>query len=123
FLHAFIRPVRVHPDIPTFVNVEVLFLLFCFLLFFQSYQFAVLGLAEIDKSRFVANVFGAKSNQGIALSTVGVAAFYLGAKWRTPSPGQVPLKPSQREEDGLAFLPHLTLLALAGLIALYQLFG
>ncbi|MBI1619216.1 O-antigen polysaccharide polymerase Wzy [Aquamicrobium zhengzhouense] len=115
-------PINIRPEIRTFVSIELLFLLFSFMIFFAPYQLYLLGRLNLEVSRFVPHTFAEKSNQAILLSTAGMVAFCLGCRWRAYFPRRTQPAP-HGPEDRSSLLPYLVLFLLTGLMALYHLAG
>lgn len=119
-LSAWRKPQRILPQIPIYLGIEVPFLIFCYLIFFLPYQQAVLGLLDLETSRFVAQTFAQKSNQAILLSACGVVAFYLGVRWTRVMLFGKEIVPAERD---LMLLPAASFGALTSLLALYFMAG
>src|SRR5690606_9019179 len=66
---ALLKPSQIVSGVRTFVSIELLLLIFFFLVLLFPYQQVVLGTLDIHRSRFVPSTFAEKSNQAILLST------------------------------------------------------
>lgn len=94
------RPVRVVAEVPTFLNVEVGFLIFGYMVFLLQYQLYVLSLTRLDRSSFFpagTNLFVDESNKAVLLSVCALFAFSAGLRHArslrrpadlTPRPGR-----------------------------------
>ena len=122
FLLAIRRPIRIHSAIPTFVTIEVLFLIFYYILFLFPYQLHLLGLADLSRSAFVSRTFVEESNRAVIAAALGLIAFCLGIRpVRTARGGGQSVSPENPQ--AYRYLGVVSLLVLVGLIALYQLAG
>jgi hypothetical protein len=122
FARSLRRPVEIKAGIRSYATVEVLFMVFYYVLFFWSYQMAVLGQLDLYKSKFVAATFIHESNRAIILASLGLVSFLAGIDTRrkeelleAPIP-EAGGSPRDRNYRGLA--PVLLVLQ-AGLIAIY----
>lgn len=80
FAGALRHPQFIHPRIPTFVTLEVLFLAFSYALFFYPYQLYVLGIGDLERSQYFQNTFAQASNRAVLLAVVGMLTFTMGAR-------------------------------------------
>lgn len=121
FVDAIRKPTRIVPGIPTFVTIEVLFLIFSYLIFYMPYQLWLFGQFDLGVSVFLRNTFVVGSNKAIVMSTLGIVCFYVGIR---PKPrAQSREEPRPSGERAFRNLPLITFVALLGLILLFQLAG
>jgi hypothetical protein len=125
---ALMRPERLRPDIPSYITLEILFLVFSYLVYFAPYQLYLMGLAEPGVSRFIANTFIAGSNKAIILSALGVLSFSFGyrtmsaRRWIRSNPRQAPADLRFSAERARLLSVRISRIAVGVLIPLFILF-
>src|SRR5690606_42104428 len=62
---ALLKPTQIVSGVRTSVSIELLFLIFFFLVLLLPYQQVLLGTLDIHRIRFVPSTFAAQSNQAI----------------------------------------------------------
>jgi hypothetical protein len=122
FARSLRRPVEIRGGIRSYATVEVLFMVFYYVLFFWPYQMAVLGQLDLSKSKFVAATFVDESNRAIILASLALVTFLAGINTRrkeelleTPI-AEAGGSPRDRDYRGLA---SVLLVLQVGLIAIY----
>lgn len=119
------RPFYAIKGIKSYFSLEVLFLTFCFLIYFQPYQMYALGIFNLYNQTSFRDAFFDFSNQAVIYSTLGVVAFCAGLG-RQPAPptndaNETPLILRQNRQ-----LRHLNVISFCGsgaLLTIYDLAG
>jgi O-antigen polysaccharide polymerase Wzy len=122
FARSLRRPVEIKAGIRSYATLEILFMVFYYVLFFWPYQMAVLGQLNLYNSKFVAATFVDESNRAIIFASLALVSFLAGIDTRRKEELlEAPMleaggSPRDRDYRGLA--PVLLVLQ-AGLIAIY----
>jgi hypothetical protein len=126
FARSLRRPVEIKAGIRSYATVELLFMVFYYVLFFWPYQMAVLGQLNLYKSKFLMATFVDESNRAIILASLALVSFLAGIDTRreeelleAPFPE---VAGSARDRDYRGLAPVLFALQV-GLIAIYLGFG
>ncbi len=126
FLIALLRPVRIHPTIPTYVSIEVLFLMFYYLVFFMQYQLDVLNMTNLYQSIFLTYTYVSQSNLSVVAATIGFVAFCLGMRLQASSSrAQVAYRGDRGGGGWYRYrrLSPVVFVLLAGLSLIYEIAG
>lgn len=78
FIHAIFRPIKIVESIPTYIKIEIFFLIFYYILFYYPYQLYLLGLHDLGSNSYLTFTFERQVNKSVILSTIGVISFYVG---------------------------------------------
>ena len=124
-IRALLTPVRIHPLIPTYASIEVLFLLFYLLVFFLPYQYSVLGLTNLYANKFLSHAFVMQTNQAVVAATIGLVGFCTGIRLVSfkSNTERLGLRHPSQDLIGYGGLYSTILILQSGLIALYQIAG
>lgn len=77
FIQALRSPIIIWKDITTYLKIDLLLLLFYYLLFYMPYQTYVLGMSDLRKSNFLENTYADYTNPSIIACTIGLIAFMM----------------------------------------------
>lgn len=126
FSRSILNPISIIPGIPTHAKIETLFLAFYFILFYLPYQLSLFGMADLYRNKFLYVTYVEETNRALVAATVGLVGFCTGMSLiarhgRSNSLARAVLKPLPPE--AYRGFGVVTLILLAGLIALYQLAG
>jgi oligosaccharide repeat unit polymerase len=115
---------RIGWRVRTNITIESLFLIFSLLVFYLPYQLYLLGLSDIDFSRFLGNTYPNGTNRAIILSSIGILSFVFFYRL-IARPGQSVDDTYARvtSESNFRALTATTALILVGLISLYLSLG
>jgi len=80
FIGAIRSSLVVTKGISSYLKLDVLFMLFYYVIFYMPYQAYVLGATDISRSVFVLYTFVGATNQSIILSTLALVSFLMGYK-------------------------------------------
>lgn len=78
FFRSFKDPISIVPGIETYFKMDLLFLMFYYLLLYYPYQTYVLGSHSILENTWIAKSYVEYSNKAIIASTIGLVAFMMG---------------------------------------------
>lgn len=80
-IRAFLTPVTIIKDRPTFISLRLIFYIFFYFLFYMPYQFYLLGATGVNESIFLQRTYFEYSNIAIIASTIGVISFDMGVTY------------------------------------------
>jgi len=115
---ALARPVSIYREIPSFIKIDVLFLVFYYILFFLPYQLYVLDEAVLWYSPYLRRTFVPYTNISIVASTIGLVAFLAGYRTKSAVAAKVPEVRRKPETTEYALLLVISLL-FAFFLAIY----
>lgn len=125
FTRAAVSPVKIKPNTPSYASIEILFLIFYYVIFYLPYQYYMLGMADLFRNYFVQHTYSMQTDRALIASSIGAVGFCTGI--RIP---KIPPHTSNQANGGPAESAQavntfqLLVLGLqAGLIALYILSG
>ena len=78
FITSLMRPIHIVKGLPTIIKIDLLFMMFYFLLYYLPYQFWLLGFSELGNSVFVSDTYVRYSNKAVLASTAGIISFMIG---------------------------------------------
>jgi oligosaccharide repeat unit polymerase len=111
-------PVFIRSGVPTFLNINVLFLIFYYILYYMPYQLHVMGQSNLhDPGPFLSS-FPDQTNHAVLSATIGIVAFSLGLG----RPGRLPQTETENTvvvSAGYRQIEAWTLVGLVGFISLY----
>jgi oligosaccharide repeat unit polymerase len=111
-------PVFIRSGIPTFLSINVLFLIFYYILYYLPYQLHVLGQSNLYDPGPFRSSFPDQTNHAILSATIGIVAFTLGLG-RAPRPLATERQSNATASPSYRQVEVWTLLALVGFIGLY----
>src|ERR1700722_967282 len=77
FFNAIKSPLVIWGGIKTYLKIDVLLLLFYYLLFYMPYQAYVLGLSDLKENNFLENTYPDYTNSSLIACTIGLISFML----------------------------------------------
>jgi len=81
FFKTISKPQRVFLNIKTFFKIELIFLIFYYILYFMPYQSLVLGYTSLESNSWIrGTTYLEYTNISILASTIGLIAFMMGIK-------------------------------------------
>jgi len=117
FIDAIRNPLVVHKDMPSYLKIDILFMMFYYIIFYMPYQAYLLEAADPNKSIFLLYTFVDATNESIVLSTIGLLSFVLGYKKITSLPSVA------RERISYCYIPIISLGLFLTLLVLFLFTG
>ena len=81
FLACIRKPIQIVSGIKTYIKIDVFFMLFFYIIYYYPYQLYVLGLKNLNQTKFLDATYPEYTNKAIIMSTVGLLAFQLGYQY------------------------------------------
>ncbi len=119
FVTSLKKPIYINPTIPTFLKIDILFMLFFYIIYYLPYQAYVLGIADISKSIFVSYTFVEYTNQSIVASTVGLIMFVSGYNHVFNTSARTIAKVPKTYIKDYKYLPRICVVFLLVLLGLF----
>lgn len=83
FARAALSPVSIKPGILSYASMEILFLIFYYVIFYLPYQYYVLGLADLFRNQFVQHSYSTQTDRALIASSIGAVGFCTGIRMLT----------------------------------------
>ena len=81
FLACIRKPLQIVSGIKTYIKIDVFFMLFFYIIYYYPYQLYVLGLKNLNQTKFLDATYSEYANKAIIMSTIGLLAFQLGYQY------------------------------------------
>lgn len=124
FARAAVSPVKIKPGIPSYASIEILFLIFYYIIFYLPYQYYMVGLTDLFRNYFVQHTYSTQTDRALIASSIGAVGFCTGI--RIPNVRRHPSEATGGPAESAQAVNTFQLLVLGlqvALIGLYTLSG